>query len=107
MIWSIFPALGISAAVIFLLWLLRGFLLMPVSPGENEQLYIILRVSGPSPALENTVDSLLWLMDDGVLSGELALEDDGMDEETRQTARLLARRHEKVTLWTKKKSSGS
>ena len=101
MVGHILLAAVVSVVIMSLLWFLRGLLLTPVRPGENERLYIVLHVSGPTPALEQTVDSLLWLIEDGVLPAELALEDGGMDDDPRRTAQLLVRRHTKVTLWTK------
>lgn len=94
-----------AGAVVYLLWLLRGVLLTPVRLGKNESLQLVLRITGPEPALENSVNTLLWLMEDGVLPGELIIEDGGMDEETKRMAALLARDNKRVTLWTKKASS--
>jgi hypothetical protein len=95
--WHAFLALVISGALVFLLWLLRGALLTPVRLGKNESLRLTLRVCGPEPALENTVRALLWLMEEGVLPAELAIEDGGMDAETRRAAEILAE-NERVTL---------
>ncbi len=102
---KIFLAVVIAGGVGVLLWLLRGVLLTPISLGKNETLRLILQVTGPSPALENSVNALLWLMADGVLRAELVIEDGGMDEETRRTAELLARDNRRVSLWTKESSS--
>ena len=91
----------IAATVLFLCWKLRGVMLTPVCRGKGQSLELILRVSGASPELEATVDGLLWLINDGVLFGRIVLLDDGMDEETREIARRMARGQRTVTLWTR------
>ena len=97
----------IAAAVLFLCWKLRGVMLTPVCRGKGQSLEIVLRVSGASPELEETVDGLLWLIGDGVLPGTVELLDDGMDEETREIARRMARGQRNVTLWTKQTNSAA
>lgn len=93
-----------AAAFLFLLWLLRGYMLMPIRPGRRTELTLTLHVSGPDPALEDTVDALLWLRENGTLPAQLVLEDAGMDGETRAVAELLAAGRKNVTL-TKKDST--
>jgi len=81
-----------AAALMLLLWLLRGVMLTPVHTGENEHVSVVLTVTGAAPELENTVDALLWLSHNGTLRAQLLVRDAGMDPDTRQTAELLARR---------------
>jgi len=102
--WKLVTALGIAACVMLLLWALRGVLLTPVRLGKHESLTLLLRVEGRAPELERTADALLWLLADGVLPGELVIEDAGMDAETLAVARLLARDNERVTVWEKEDS---
>ena len=92
MFWKILLAVVLSAAVWLLCWLLRGVLMTPVKPGRNVRIRILLTVSGPSPALEQTVDALLWLRANGTLQGEILLEDHGMDADTAEIAAALERR---------------
>ena len=98
-------AAGIAAAILWLCWKVRGVMLTPVCRGQNQTLRLVLHVSGASPELEETVDGLLWLIGDGVLPGTVELLDDGMDEETREIARRMARGQRNVTLWTKESDS--
>lgn len=83
-----------AAAVVLmlLLWLLRGAMLTPVRTGANEHLSVVLTVDGAAPELENTVDALLWLSQNGTLRAQLLVRDAGMDHETRRAAELLERR---------------
>ena len=92
MLLNIVIALLAALGLTLLLWLLRGVMLTPVRLGKHQQLALVLTVSGESPELENTVDRLLWLMENGTLRGQLLLRDAGMDDETRQVAELLDRR---------------
>ena len=101
MLWKLVLGFLAAAGALVLCWLLRGVLLTPVRGGKNQELTMRLRVTGPAPELEYTVDGLLWLLSDGVLTGRIVLEDGGMDEETKEIARRLARDNGKVALWTK------
>lgn len=88
-----FLAAAVITVLLFLLcWLLRGVMLTPVKTGSNTSLKICLSVTGAEPMLEQTVDSVLWLMENGTLSAEIVLLDCGMDAETAAVAEALARR---------------
>lgn len=80
-----------AAAIILLLWSLRGFMLMPLKLGKRTSLTVTLRITGPEPRLEETLDGIIWLRQNGTLPAEIILEDAGMDEETRETAELAAK----------------
>jgi hypothetical protein len=83
-------ALGASV-IILLLWGLRGFLLMPMKLGKHTVLTVKLRVKGPEPRLEEMLDGIIWLRENGTLPADIVLEDAGMDEETREMAKLAAK----------------
>jgi len=84
-------SVGLIAGLWLLCWRLRGVMLTPVKPGKNERLVLLLRVKGPAPTLEQTVDSLVWLRANGTLQGEILLTDEGMDSDTYAAAQLLQR----------------
>ena len=84
----------LKAAIIALLlmtaiWFVRGILLIPVRPGKNQRLTLLLSVSGLSPELEGVVNSLNWLIENGVLCGDVILRLETDDPETLQQAELL------------------
>lgn len=85
-------AFAAAAALMLLLWLLRGVMLTPVRAGANERLAVVITVTGAAPELENTVDALLWLGQNGTLRAQVLVRDAGMEEETRRAAELLERR---------------
>ncbi|NCB50801.1 MAG: hypothetical protein EOM54_02795 [Clostridia bacterium] len=88
----------IAAAIIVGLWALRGFLLMPMKLGKNSSLTVKLRVDGPDPRLEQTLDGILWLRENGTLPADIVIEDCGMDTETREVARIAAKSRAGVSL---------
>ncbi len=44
------------------------------------------------------MDGVLWLRENGNLPADIIIEDAGMDEETRQVARLAARNRDCISL---------
>lgn len=88
----------IAAAIMLLLWGMRGFLLMPLKLGKNTALTVTLRVTGPEPRLEETLRGILWLRSNGTLPADIIIEDGGMDAETRETARLAAKSGGQISL---------
>ena len=92
--------LGVMAFV-----LLYEIIICPVKPGRGERLEAVLRVSGSAPGLENTLRGLLWLRDSGRVHMCVTVVDEGMDEDTLQTAQLLCRGKNGVELLTAKGAS--
>ena len=113
MFWKILLCAVAAGLVVVFIWSLRGSLLLPVLCGRNTALDILLRVSGSEPRLEETVCALMWLRENGTLRGRIVIDDCGMDEETRELARLLTKRWDCVCLamdgeeWTNGKNSAS
>ncbi|MGI6013675.1 MAG: hypothetical protein ACOX7K_05265 [Oscillospiraceae bacterium] len=89
MIVQVVLALAIAVALAVLIWLLRGIMLTPVRTGQNQQITLVLRVTGNAKELEHTVDGLAWLIQNGTIPAHLILMDDGMDEETRKAAEII------------------
>lgn len=84
----------LAALVMMVFVLLYEMLLCPVRPGVNERVETAVRVSGPAPQLENTLRGLLWLQSSGRLKTRIVVVDEGMDEDTRQTACLLCEKND-------------
>ena len=63
-----------------------------------------------TPSFEETLSALVWLRENGTLRGRIIIDDCGMDDDTRETARLLARRWDCVDIgwdgeeWTNTKN---
>ena len=79
----------IAFAIMAVLWFIRGILLTPVKLGKNQRLTLFLSVSGSSPELEGVINSLNWLIDNGVICGDVILRLETDDPETLQQANLL------------------
>jgi hypothetical protein len=89
MILKLCAGAAIAAAILVILWLLRGVMLTPVKHGKNQHMTVVITVRGAAPELEQTVDGLLWLIQNGTLRADLVIRDAGMDAETRRTAEAL------------------
>lgn len=91
MFFNVLLSLAIALAVFVIIWLLRGIILTPVPKGKNMAMRVVIEVSGEAFELENTVDALLWLRNNGTLDAEIEVRDSGMGEETAKVAQLLKR----------------
>ena len=107
---KVLAVLMLAAVAVLIFTLLYEIIICPVKPGKGERLQAVLRVSGSAPCLENTLRGLLWLRGSGRVAMGIVVVDDGMDEDTRQTAQLLSgeesgivllRKKEYENLWTK------
>ena len=92
--WQLLVVCAVSLGLLFLLWYVRGVLLTPIHLDKSVQGTVVLRIVGPAPSLEQTIDSLHWLQQNGTLPLEIQVIDAGMDEATRRVAAALARRGE-------------
>lgn len=91
-------AAGLTLLIMFLVWLIRGLLLTPVPMSRNMDLTMTLRLRGACPELESTVNGLVWLIKNGTVCGQIVLRDDGLDEESRRMAELLAKDYSFISL---------
>lgn len=91
MIVEILISFCICASLLLLLWYIRGSMLRPVRTGRGVSLRVSVKAEGSAPELDATVDSLLWLIENGTLPASLELLDCGMDAETRAIAEIIAR----------------
>ena len=100
MLLSAIAALLLAAALLFLIHKLRASALLPVRPRDSQTLTVTLRASGDDPYLENTVNALLWLRENGTLPASIVIEDGGMSASALLTARLLEKKHACIRLNT-------
>ena len=76
----------------------RGLLLMPVPVAKNQRLMLVLTVFGDAPELEQTVRSLLWIVDSKALPMGLVIADAGMDSGARDVAERISKKERGVVL---------
>lgn len=93
MLWTLIIAMLAAAALVLLLWLLRGVMLIPVRLRRGQELTLILRAGGDAAALENTMGGLIWLVENGTLPGMICIEDAGLSPEGRQAAAFLEKQY--------------
>lgn len=86
---NIVKAALIAFVLMMALWFIRGMLLTPVKLGKHQRMTIFLLVDGESPELEGVVNSLNWLIDNGVIPGDVIIKLETDDPETLQQARIL------------------
>lgn len=91
MLLNILVTMVIVAALVGLLWLIQSFMFASVPVSKNTRIQVNVKVKGPAPELEQTMDALMWLRQNGVLKAELCLYDEGMDIQTRRTAEIISR----------------
>lgn len=98
MLFTVIVTILLAGAVIILAWVARGAMLTPVPVRETLSLKIeILAKSGASEVLEQTVISLLWLIENGTLPAKvITIVDDGMDEKSRDMADILSRENQMI-----------
>ena len=99
---KIIAVLMLAAVAMLVFWLLYGIIICPVKPGRGERLEAVLRVKGSAPCIENTLRGLMWLRGSGRVDMAIVVVDEGMDEDTRQTAELLCGEGSGVALISKK-----
>lgn len=95
-------ALMLAALALMAFVLLYGIIICPVRPGKGEQLEAVLHVNGSAPGLENTLRGLVWLRSSGRVYMNIVVIDEGMDADTRQTARLLCNEKNGAVLLSEK-----
>ena len=100
MTFSAAVAILAAAIVLLLLWMLRGAVLLPVRLGKELSLTLVLRASGSGDGLEQAVRALLWMMENGTLSGTIVIEDAGLSPEAREAAALLQARYDRIYIRT-------
>ena len=93
-------AVVLVLGLMFVIWLVKSMLLMPVPAGQNIRISIVMRAEGSCPELENTAKSVLWLIHSGVIEGKLIIADAGLDSESGKVARLLARDVSRIKVTT-------
>lgn len=98
MLLTLAVVLVIGAVALTVMQMVKAKLLMPVRAGDNQSIEIIIRVSGSSPQLENTVEGLRWAISNGSLPAVVYIVDDGMDKETRLAAEILTKNREDIVL---------
>ena len=118
MLYELLIVLLICAILLVVFYMVKELLVLPVQINEDTRLTMVIHASGTGKNLEQTVGGLLWLRNSGKVKFELVLRDEGLTEEGRRLATLLARKDGAITLeegwqrslpekqtWTKEKTS--
>lgn len=84
-------------ACLGILWLIARIMQSPVKFGRSSTGYMLINISGAEPRLEQTLNGLLWLNDNGILRCRIIIIGTELDEETGFVARAMAEDHRCIT----------
>lgn len=72
--------LVVCGTFVLLIWLMRGIMVTPVPTDENTELYMVVAVKGDGTNLEQTLQSLEWISDEGKIPMTLVVCDCGLTD---------------------------
>lgn len=84
-------------ACLGILWLIARIMQTTVKFGRSSTGYMLINISGAEPRLEQTLNGLLWLNDNGILRCRIIIIGTELDEETGFVARAMAEDHRCIT----------
>lgn len=84
-------------ACLAILWIIARMMQTPVKFGRSSTGYVIIWLTGAEPRLEQTLNGLLWLNDNGILRCRIIITGTELDEETRFVAGAMAEDHGCIT----------
>ncbi len=93
MIWQVLFSALAAAGLALVVWCLAGRLLLPA-----QGVVVCCRARGDAPELEQTMRSLTWLVESGLLRASLRIVDCGLTPEARARAELLAARRRYIEI---------
>ena len=92
--------IGLAAAsVIFgVIWFVYGSLRTPVRCGRGTGINTVVSVKDSAEGLEQALDGLIWLRENGILHSQILIADCGMDEEGRALAGQALKKYGKIAI---------
>ena len=90
----------LAGAVLFgAFWALHGKLRTPIRGMRGTTaVHTVLSVRDGADGLEQTIEGLMWLMQNGTIEGQILIADCGMNEEGRELARLAVKKYGKIAI---------
>lgn len=93
---TIIMAVAIGTMSILAIWYVVGTFLTPVYTSDNIKIHMCVAVSGDCEELEQSINGLLWLINNGTVSAQIIIIDNNMDAGTRYAAETLAKCEDKI-----------
>ena len=88
-----------GVSVIFgVVWFVYGTLRTPVRCGKGAEIYTVVSVRNSAEGLEQTLDGLIWLRENGVLESRILIADCGMDEEGMALAGQAVKKYGRIAI---------
>lgn len=88
----------LGSVVAYIMYKFYLFALSPVKLCKAARIWTILEICGSCPEIEQTVDGVMWLSQQGVLNSEILILDCGMDSETRELAEFVILKYSNIHL---------
>ena len=92
---GIILVLAVAGLCLMVIWYINGAMVTPVV-GRDMDLSICIQPKGEAPELEHTVNGLIWLMENGTLSGEIVILGNAMAADARLRAQILEKKDLRV-----------
>ena len=88
-----------TAAIGFgVFWSMYRSLRIPVRAGRGTGVSTVVTAQGSADGLEQTLKSLVWLEENGIVVARILIVDCGMDDEGLALARFLAKKHANIVI---------
>ena len=86
------------AVAFWAFWSVYGKLRTPVRSIQGTEVHTVLTVRDGAEGLEQTLEGIMWLRQNGAMEGQILIADCGMDEEGRELARLAVKKYGKIAI---------
>ena len=91
---EIIAVLIVCGTFIALVWLAGSLVVTPVPVTENTKLFMLIACRGDGAGIEQTLQGLSWLRDEGRVPMSIIIADCGLDDEGQKTAELAGLQRE-------------
>ena len=91
-------ALTGASVILGIIWFIYKALKTPVRCGQSTGIYAVVSAKDGAEGLEQTLDGLTWLREDGVLKAQILIVDCGLDEAGSALAEQAVKKYGKIAI---------
>ena len=95
---QILIAMGAVSVMFGIIWLIIGRLRTPILWGSQVRVSTVVSATGEAEGLEQALDGLIWLQENGLLKGQIVIADCGMDRDGERLARQAVKKYGKIAI---------
>lgn len=88
---NLMVGLALALGIVLLIWSIRGLMLTPVKGSDTLELTTLVTINGTEPGLEQCLEGLIWLRENGTVRADIRIEASGLDEASRHICRSYAK----------------